>query len=619
MKHRVTSASGNAVSLFPFLAVLLCTMGALLVLLVVLSQRAGERALAEAEQEEPTAVENAVFEQPTAEDSEAVAELVARLAEAEQAQEKLAERRSQADKRLRDEQAKLTHLEEHTRRLEHELARMSVAAEQLTAAENKQTVDQQQAENELQRLQSLVAEKTKAVEELQEANKGKRSYAIVPFIGKDGSVAPRIYIECSSAGVIIQPEGTGFELTDFLAGDWPGNPLAKVVRATQQHLQSKAQQAGQPTTEPLPLLIVRPDGIRALDLARKALEAAEISFGFDYVGGEQAITYPVAVDPLLARTQHQALTNARHQYASHIAAAPRKYRPKLERHGVTVTDLRAGRPGRGATFGAVRSSRRGSSTLGDANSTGSGEVQFGAMQNESGSPSTTLGTVTEAEARSGVRGTASEGDNVSDARGAVGEMAQSGGQAGPDEFVIQQQIAGAGSAASPEGLTDPHGSGNDSLAAGVITAGPAEANRMISAKQDLPQEHSNRVGSPRRKSRNAVPLQRPIQVAVRKDHFALLPSRHGVSGDADGGVVISMNQSAKQIGEKLKVGLLERIDEWGIAGHGLYWKPVLNLKVGPDGAETARRLAKMLANSGLEVRLPKELRVGRGEQTNAIR
>ena len=45
MSRPSTSDNSSAVGLFPFLAVLLCTMGALLVLLVVLAQRIGTDAV----------------------------------------------------------------------------------------------------------------------------------------------------------------------------------------------------------------------------------------------------------------------------------------------------------------------------------------------------------------------------------------------------------------------------------------------------------------------------------------------------------------------------------------------------------------------------------------------
>ena len=44
MSRPTASREASAVSLFPFLAVLLCTMGSLLVLLVVLAQQATEQA-----------------------------------------------------------------------------------------------------------------------------------------------------------------------------------------------------------------------------------------------------------------------------------------------------------------------------------------------------------------------------------------------------------------------------------------------------------------------------------------------------------------------------------------------------------------------------------------------
>ena len=63
----------------------------------------------------------------------------------------------------------------------------------------------------------------------------------------------------------------------------------------------KAQAAGDPDPPlAMPLMIVRPDGIEALEVARDALEGAEIHYGFDYVGGDQKLTYPVALDPVLS-------------------------------------------------------------------------------------------------------------------------------------------------------------------------------------------------------------------------------------------------------------------------------------------------------------------------------
>ena len=46
----------------------------------------------------------------------------------------------------------------------------------------------------------------------------------------------------------------------------------------------------------------------------------------------------------------------------------------------------------------------------------------------------------------------------------------------------------------------------------------------------------------------------------------------------------------------------DHIDGWGIAGNNLYWRPVVVLSVGPDGQQRASDLARLLKNSGLELR-----------------
>jgi hypothetical protein len=46
----------------------------------------------------------------------------------------------------------------------------------------------------------------------------------------------------------------------------------------------------------------------------------------------------------------------------------------------------------------------------------------------------------------------------------------------------------------------------------------------------------------------------------------------------------------------------DQIDGWGLAGNGLYWRPVVVLKVEPNGAARARDLERLLRNSGLELR-----------------
>ena len=122
-----------------------------------------------------------------------------------------------------------------------------------------------------------------------------------------------------------------------------------------------------------------------------------------------------------------------------------------------------------------------------------------------------------------------------------------------------------------------------------------------------------------RAMRGAVPIRRPIQVVVRNSQIALLPSRHVTRGTEATGVVISLDQPLDRVSHEFVAALKVRIDEWGLAGNGLYWRPVLELHVGPDAGRTASKLMQLLKNSGVEVRLPEKAQAQQGERTNASR
>lgn len=621
MNNRVTSNSGNAVSLFPFLAVLLCTMGALLVLLVVLAQRAGEQAVVDAQS---APIETASFEQAPAlpdVDVERVNQLALKLKVLRSVEQKLAIQRQQADERLRAEQDKLTHLEEHTRRLEHEVAKLAIAAEQLKVAEDNQAVDQQQAERELKRLRALIAEKEALVEQLRAEPQGERTYAIMPFLGKDGTVVPRIYIECCKRGVIVQPEGTLLDEDDFFDPNWSGNPLLQVVRATQQHLQAATAAAGQTAPPlPLPLMIVRPDGIAQFGLARRALEASEVEYGYEFVGGDQPLTYPVPIDPALANKQHQARMIARQQLVFQIRNAPSLYKARLQAAAASSNGIGSG-PQAARTALIKRLNGNGHSTwsgsgagsAGSAQEVGNWSDSFAENQNQQqyGSSGDVPGTSEQGMIEDNRYGTGTKGVGDSESQSLV-ESGSSGNRNGQ----ASQQVAG-GKAGSGGSSSSP----SNSSASPRAQSDAANENDIALAgefrePQSKQADGSHGTNAPIKSNRNAVPMQRPIKLVVRNDQFALMPSRH-VSDSTVKAVTISTNQSNRDIGEQLQAALRAHMVEWGIAGRGLYWKPVFWLEVEADATQNAVRLAKLLTQSGLKVELPDHIRVSMGDSDNA--
>ena len=162
MTRRTTSENPNAVGLFPFLAVLLCTMGALLVLLVILAQRIGVEPFVAAVVNSPG---QKLASEPEV-DSSKVDQLKAELEAIEQIQRELDDLEAKGVQRLEDEQKRLSHLEDHIRRMEHELAELSLAVYKLKATEANHQIDQEQAEKELARLQQLIKDTVVQLEEM---------------------------------------------------------------------------------------------------------------------------------------------------------------------------------------------------------------------------------------------------------------------------------------------------------------------------------------------------------------------------------------------------------------------------------------------------------------------
>ncbi|MFM8891023.1 MAG: hypothetical protein ACKOTB_05235 [Planctomycetia bacterium] len=183
---RSAPVAGPSISLFPFLAVLLCTMGSLLVLLVLFSRSAkhGE----------------------TAEAARVRQELESEL---ELARDDLVWRRQQLDavrartaEDLERARVHLAGIEENSRSLVDELETLERSAAALVGADVP--VDEAL-------LGGLEARLKSSRESLEKARAERDSkppaYAVVPYVGASGTHRRPLYIECCGDGVFLQPEG----------------------------------------------------------------------------------------------------------------------------------------------------------------------------------------------------------------------------------------------------------------------------------------------------------------------------------------------------------------------------------------------------------------------------
>lgn len=355
---RLRAQTGPAISLFPFLAVLLCTMGSLLVLLVIFSR--------------------------SAQNADLVATAAAAEAAAEElllAREELAWRIDQLDgvkgrtaEDLARVRMQLAGIEEHARALADEFESLERTAAALEAGEDEPADSAAIADLE----QRLAAAEADLAEARDEAADRPPAYAVVPFEGKDGTHRRPFYIECCIDGVFLQPEGIRLGPTDFEGPPGPGNPLASALRAAREYLAQRPGESGDPGVQPYPLLLVRPSGVMAYYAARESLQSWGSDFGYQFVDEEWHLTYPPA-DPALAEVELRAITEARRRLEWLAQVRPQKrtrpavqYRASTTRGGVVASDgpsvlgdqsqwdwteeqaAAAARPGRGFQAGEYR-------------------------------------------------------------------------------------------------------------------------------------------------------------------------------------------------------------------------------------------------------------------------
>lgn len=291
------------VSLFPFLAVLLCTMGALIVVLVVIARQAHLQ-VAAAAQLPPDG------------------ELTIKRADLEWRISQLRDSREATKKLLAEKQTELSHFEEHSRRLRAQLEELEAARERLSEIAAGDTRNQAKLKNELERLQYRVAglrgELGKLIEK---ARQGQESYAIIPYHGPNETYRRPIYIECSANGVVLQPAGLVLTEQDFVIDSGPSNPLAAALRAAREYYLRNSLSGQGDTGSAYPLMIVRPDGVLAYIAARNVLQSWGPDFGYELVAQDWQIEYPPA-DPMLVLAMKQAISEGRRGQAYLASAAP---------------------------------------------------------------------------------------------------------------------------------------------------------------------------------------------------------------------------------------------------------------------------------------------------------
>lgn len=640
--------NSNAVTLFPFLAVLLCIMGALIVVLVCVTRLSRDQALAE------LAAQEAAAKLPTEPDPEAE-QARRKLDEATAYLAKLREVRAKAQQQLHGDQSRLSHLEDHIRRLQEKLGSLRLAADELEAMEDEHFDDREQANRELARLEQLIRDSRETIEELRAESKSRQpAYAIVPYQGPNGTHRRPLYIECRRDEVVLQPEGIRLTEEDFLPPLGPGNPLASALRAAREQIQREEAAGGEPTSaDPYPLILVRPDGIASYLYVRAAIESWDSDFGYEFVDGDWDLKFPPA-NPPLAAIEYQAVETARARMRMLAAAAPRAYGAYRSARGSfafdddSIDDSGGGFGGHAGDSDSIGATADGRFERGTDD-----ELLVAAADDHDGGASSDSAGGGGVDGRTGATGggqQAGGNSQLSDHTGSGGaaasqsdELVNSDGSASGGPAVDEPaagQTAASGSRSTGAAPADADAGASHTAAAGSaggplaqqIGASTDQANApnsvVMNSSNQPPNGRSSQANSASVRGKDwaiqdpdpgAVPIRRTIQIIVRRDRLAILPESDGSALPATGGREIPLTGSTDRAADELVAALKDHIDQWGIAGRGLYWRPVLELTVGPDGGKRADDLARLLNNSGLELQTASVTSQSDGEAASANR
>lgn len=350
------SKESLALQVFPFLAVLVCTMGSLIFLLLVTTRQIRERAVAFAAyavaQQELAAAES-VAPPPAAEEPEPEPEpapiivippqpvrkskpvklpnqdYALALANREREQfdlntkwklrvDQLVKTRNGHRQVLDRHRQQITEtidgsnaLKSEVDRLETQLGQVSGEAAEISTLSEKEEEARRQLEKQILELKKQL--RAAEVAELTDSEK----FQVIPFDPLTGTTRRPIFLECTDEGIRFLPEDITITAADLAGFTNRVNPLAAGTGAlinywAARHQHKRNANADQ---EPYVLILVRPSGICAYYVAMKMLESIRTQHGYELIDDSISLQIPevdagakaacqAAVDRLLAEREN---------------------------------------------------------------------------------------------------------------------------------------------------------------------------------------------------------------------------------------------------------------------------------------------------------------------------
>jgi len=614
MARRQTQ-SVPAVSLFPFLAVLVCAMGSLILLLLVISRHVRPPApalptLAEAKPDEVYSDPLPQFP-PVPKLEDLVPERTPEIAvEASQPiysdapgydpslharPEVIASRQSQSQQeevhaaQLRQLTSQLEQVRAEQAELQRLREQRMAQLQQIQAEQTAMQTEEQQAKQSLASLRDQIAaieaelkQKKEEAANLQ-ANQTERQdkLEIVAYDGPTGVKRQPIFIECRGGEVIFHPEKISLSTLDLEQIPPQCSPIAYAVRALADY-----RRQGQPDYQAYVLMVGRPNGIEEFYGCGQSLTGHRIPFGYELIGQDREL-YLGKPDPIA----RQIILDAIEQARTDARAEPTRFQKmhtlaeRAKLRGFGGPEETGTSAGQGSTSAANMSrNERGGSMPGSPRTSPMG----------GGSP----GRFPAPEQASRIPGGGSSVEQRTARSTATGKFPASGQQSAGNEMTSR----GSGSSSqttsegTPETASNSGGSGwqrSESLSPNFTEADPLEA-----LKQGSGQNSSHGPTGPggigrAGQSNGAIRLERPIRIRVFAEGAQVAKRDFVASSDT---------QPADVIRGPLLDQLRAEIGSWGAAPEGIEWRPTIQLEVAPGGNRLAFRIEDWMQEFHLDTK-----------------
>jgi hypothetical protein len=369
--------TGQAVSLFPFLAVLVSAMGALILLLLVTTRKLHQDAVTKAK------AEKAAIEARQAADAESARNLTPlplpedhpafqtdaalfviavkspsqhllpppsppdRTFEKEQLrrewEDKLSELREKWDslqQRLREAQRLLGEREASDEALEAELARLQEILNKLRAEKGEVGTDKEKVQTTKKSIAQQIAELQAELERLKSEKLAQADkFQLVPYSGNSPSRSRPIIIECDEKSLRFASEEIALTPRDLSGFTNDYNPLRAGTEALLAYwdAQRLAGALASLPQKPYLLFVIRPGGTVSYYIARGMLEKLECESGYELVPASSELVWPVTTPEAkeACQTAIDEVLGARRRLIAKSADAPLPITGELQFEGPT--------------------------------------------------------------------------------------------------------------------------------------------------------------------------------------------------------------------------------------------------------------------------------------------